>query len=186
MTRTAILGLALLTACTSAAAGTVDAEDDPAAQYVATHPGSPYAPPSEKGTISVRADEVLQTSVTSDTNTFDPPPSDALVGVTAEDVLKSAGAPRDAAVRVTLALATTDTGMSVDTGYRPIDHRLVWWIVATGVCMTPIGGPAPTGKDIPSPSPETEKGSCPLDGHHEDNAVYDAITGQFLYGYTYR
>jgi hypothetical protein len=86
-------------------------------------------------------------------------------------------------ISVTLALATTDFGKDISTGYLPIDHRLVWWVRVTETCELPIGGGPAQQPSSPVP---VDKDGCPIDANHEDNALVDPINGTVLVGYTYR
>ncbi len=85
------------------------------------------------------------------------------------------GMPEAASVTATLADLTDDNYVNTSTGIRILDHRLVWLVTSTGVCLQAVGGHVP-GEAISS-------STCP---NHENNVIIDAMTGEFLESFTYR
>jgi hypothetical protein len=172
----------MLTACASVSTSAAADSPTPPPNYQAPE----LVPPTQPGSIAVPANEMLGAPGEWGGVTLEPPQTDALVGVTSDQVLKIVDRTPGPNIAVLLALATTDAGKDISTGYRPIDHRLVWWVRETDTCQMPIGGGPPTMDDTsPTPVP-TDKDGCPRDANHEDNALVDPITGQMLVGYTYR
>ena len=180
MRRTPLVVVALiLTACASANASPAAQSPQPPPNYQ----NPEILPPTSPGTIPVPADKMLKEPFEGGGVSFEAPPADSLVGVTAAQVLKTVNREPGPDVSVTLALATTDALKDISTGYRPIDHRLVWWVRQTNTCLISTGGGV--NQQPSSPVPE-DKDGCPLDANHEDNALVDPITGVVLVGYTYR